>query len=224
MASQMKMVVEDRPTKAITPPKESDVASLFASLNWRRSLRKFVSPSPSNIKTVLEAARLTPTSYNVQPFSIYVVSGIDLMQQLMSICYNQQQVGEASHVLVFTALTNAKQAVDRVINAHNLEEVAPKKATSMKNALLQMENGDFFHFASEQAHIALGFSLVAAATARIGSCPIGSFDAVKLRDLLQLPQGEVNDFDPIPYSTPIDPSPNPPSLPLPCPYPISSPE
>ena len=215
MASQMKMVVEDRPTKAITPPKESDVASLFASLNWRRSLRKFVSPSPSNIKTVLEAARLTPTSYNVQPFSIYVVSGIDLMQQLMSICYNQQQVGEASHVLVFTALTNAKQAVDRVINAHNLEEVAPKKATSMKNALLQMENGDFFHFASEQAHIALGFSLVAAATARIGSCPIGSFDAVKLRDLLQLPQGEVRDLDPIPYSTPIDPSPNPPSLPLP---------
>ena len=189
--SKTKMVVEDRPTKTVTPPKDTDIASLFASLQWRRSLRRFVSPSPTNIKAIVEAARLAPTSYNVEPFHIYVVGDPEVKQHLMPICYNQQQVGEASHILVFTALTNARQAVDRVINAHQLEENAPKVAASMKSGLLHMDNGDFFHFASEQAHIALGFSLVAAATARIGSCPIGSFDAVKLRELLHLPQGQV---------------------------------
>ena len=200
----MKMVVEDRPSgtkKVVTPSKETNVDSLFGSLTWRRSLRNFVSPSPGidAINAVVEAARLAPTSYNVEPFHIYVVSDTEMKQKLKSICYNQQQVGEASHVLVFTALTNARQAVDRVINAHHLEEKAPKLSSSMKNGLLQMENGEFFHFASEQAHIALGFSLVAAASARIGSCPIGSFDAVKLRELLHLPQGQVRGR-PTPYS------------------------
>lgn len=77
---------------------------VLESLKWRASVRKFdtdMKVSDKDLETLLEAGNLAATSGGLQPFKIVVVSNDELKKQLIPISYNQEQVGTASHVLVF---------------------------------------------------------------------------------------------------------------------------
>jgi nitroreductase len=54
------------------------------------------------------------------------------------------------------------------------------------DALSQLDEVQFFNFASNQTFVALGFALAAAADLRIGSCPMGGFQALEVRAMYSL--------------------------------------
>lgn len=172
-------------------------ASLLSSFAWRRALKTFVPPSklPKNaipdISPILEAARLAPTSFGVQPFNIHVVTKQETKAKLYDVSYQQNQVTSCTHLLVFSARKDASVTVERFIAAHNLDNTHPVYATSVRNVLSSLDSSSFLAFSTSQAYIALGFSLAAAADLRIGSCPMGGFNADKVRTVLELPESEV---------------------------------
>lgn len=55
------------------------------------------------IERILEAARLAPTSSGLQPFSVLVVTNDELKAQLRPVCWDQPQITDCSHLLVFAA-------------------------------------------------------------------------------------------------------------------------
>lgn len=147
------------------------------SLNWRSALKTFkpIAPEQVDIKSILNAARMAPSSFGVQPFNIHVVVNPELKKQLREVSYNQPQVTECSHLMIFCARNDASPTVERFIKSKDLDNIAPDYARSMRLSLSSMDKDSFGSFASNQAYLALGFALVAAAELRIGSCPMSGF-------------------------------------------------
>ena len=52
---------------------------------------------------ILEAARLAPSSSGLQPYQIFVITNKELLEKIKPIAYNQSQITDASHLLVFAA-------------------------------------------------------------------------------------------------------------------------
>lgn len=118
---------------------------------------------------------------------------------------------ECAHLLIFTARDDAPATVERYIARHSIEKSSPGTAVflmqviysaftipiyvidyanSLRATLSTMDRRKFLEFSSNQAHIALGFALAAAADLRMGSCPMGGFNPVDLKEKLQLPANE----------------------------------
>lgn len=151
--------------------------STLAAMTWRRALKHFAPSSPIDITPILKAAALAPSSFGIQPFQIYVITSPEMKSKIAPVAYNQPQITECSHLLVFAARKDAKGSVERCIKAHNFDVLAPEYATIIRNSLGGLDDKSFLEFSCNQAHVALGFGLVAAADLQIGSCPMGGFNA-----------------------------------------------
>ena len=78
---------------------------LHENLNWRYATKKMNGKKvpDEKVEYILEAARLAPTSSGLQPFQIIVVSNQELKEKMKPIAFNQSQITDSSHVLVFAA-------------------------------------------------------------------------------------------------------------------------
>lgn len=95
---------------------------------------------------------------------------------------------DCSHLLVFTARTDAADVVERFIGALKLE--GDPFAKELRDGVGKMTPEQFTNYASNQAFLALGFALAAAADLQLGSCPMGGFDADGVKNVLALPSNE----------------------------------
>ena len=64
----------------------------------------------------------------MQPFTVKVITKAEHLAALPAICYGQQQVGQASAVLVFVAKKDAVAEGARFIELKKLKEYAPPYA------------------------------------------------------------------------------------------------
>lgn len=82
---------------------------LIEKLNWRYATKK-MDPSKTvkedKVERIVEAARLAPTSSGLQPFEVIVVTDPEVRAKIREIAWNQAQVTEGSHLLVFAAWDN----------------------------------------------------------------------------------------------------------------------
>ncbi len=85
------------------------MSALIEKLNWRYATKKMdptkVVPE-DKVERIVEAARLAPTSSGLQPFEVIVVTNKDVRAKIQEIAWNQAQVTEGSHLLVFAAWDN----------------------------------------------------------------------------------------------------------------------
>ena len=70
------------------------------------------------IDTILEAIRLAPTSSGLQPFEVLVVTNDKIKASIKEIAWNQEQVTDCSHLLVFAAWDNYTE--DRINHMFDL--------------------------------------------------------------------------------------------------------
>lgn len=68
--------------------------ALIPGLKWRSALKTFkpIEPTKVNIEPVLEAARLAPSSFGLQPYNIHVVTNPELKKSLREVSFDQPQV------------------------------------------------------------------------------------------------------------------------------------
>lgn len=169
--------------------------SLLNSFSWRRALKRF-QPGPKagkasiDITPILEAARLAPGSMGIQPFNIYVIDKLETKQKLLPVSYDQPQVAECSHLLIFCAHKNPRNSIERFNKSLEISQKYPDYYKSLNNTFLKMNDEEFFHFASNQTYIALGFSLAMAAHLKIGTCPMGGFKPAEVHKVLRMQDDE----------------------------------
>ena len=168
--------------------------SVLESLNWRYATKRMTGKKvpQEKIDTILEAARLAPTSSGLQPFTILAISDRDLLEQIKPIAHNQPQITEASHLLVFAAWDDItpeqiKRVFDQTIRERNLPADA---LDHYRDRLTQHFNGmsakGRFNSAARQAYIAFGVSIVAAAEQQVDATPMEGFKPEELDRLLNL--------------------------------------
>lgn len=168
---------------------------LIESLKWRASVRNYDTSKKieaQDIEKLIEAGNLTATSMGLQPFKIVVLSNEELQKKLVPISYNQQQVAQASHILVFAVDTNINESaidnyINRVIEVRGVtNDSLEGYKLSMTNYLTMMDEEAKITWATKQAYIALGTVIAAAADLKIDSCAMEGFDPIQYQELLEL--------------------------------------
>ncbi|MFV0330255.1 MAG: nitroreductase family protein [Dysgonomonas sp.] len=169
--------------------------SLIDALQWRYATKKIDSAKKVDQKLVdeiIEAAWLAPTSSGLQPFEILVITNQEIKNKIVPIAFNQQQIADSSHLLVFAAWDNyTEKRIDTIykyITEGRAQDPNQYKdyTDRLKKAYLRRPAEVNFEHAARQAYIAFGFAMAMAADLKIDSTPMEGFDNEALDKLLKL--------------------------------------
>jgi nitroreductase/dihydropteridine reductase len=168
--------------------------SLIEALNWRYATKKMNGQTvpKEKVDQILEAARLAPTSSGLQPFKVIVITNPKLKQQILPNAYNQSQVVDCSHLLVFAAWDNyTEDRINEVYAYMNKERGLPDSATEdYKNNLIKsrvnLSAEVNFEHAARQAYIGFGLALAEAALLQVDATPMEGFNGAKVDEILNL--------------------------------------
>jgi len=179
------------PSHAIPAPR------LVDALQWRYATKVF-DPArriPAATWTALETSlQLSASSFGLQPYRFLVVQNPDLRQRLLPHAWNQRQIVDASHLVVFAARTGiteteiegylARVAAVRGVPGDSLDGFrAMLKGTLLNDAFHPIAP----HWAARQTYIALGNLLTSAALLGIDACPMEGFVPAEFDTILGLP-------------------------------------
>lgn len=168
---------------------------IINDLKWRYATKKFDSSkkvSPENINIILEAFNLTASSYGLQPVKLVVLQDDILQSNLVNFSMMQQQVKEASHVLVFCIDDTINE--EKITEYFNLVKAIRNTPDSILNPFKTFLIEDFNHksskdinaWAKNQAYLAMGNLLTVCALLKIDSCPMEGFIPEKFDEILEL--------------------------------------
>jgi nitroreductase len=171
------------------------MSDLISKLEWRYATKKFDPSqvvSQDKIDFILEAIRLSATSSGLQPYEVLVITNKAIREQIKQVAWNQGQVTDSSHLLVFAAWDN--YTADRINSMFDLtndirgfkNEGWENYRASLLNTYPQRDAETNFQHAARQAYIGLGSALIAAAELKVDSTPMEGFDPAKVDEILGL--------------------------------------
>lgn len=169
---------------------------LLSQLRWRYATKQFdpAKKIPAETWEALEEALvLTPSSFGIQPWKFIVVSDPETRTKLRGASWNQSQVEEASHLVVFAVhKENTPENIERYINliaeARNQPADSPGLAGLKKVILDYNKVTPNLAWNGKQAYIALGNFMTSAALLGIDTCPLEGIDPAKYDEILGLPE------------------------------------
>lgn len=168
---------------------------LIKALQWRYATKK-MDPSRAvpedKVERILEAIRLAPTSSGLQPYEVLVVTNPEIRARIQPVAWNQAQVTEGSHLLVFAAWDHyTAERINTMFDYTN--EVRNFRSEGYENyrqMLLgmypQREPEQNFQHAARQAYIGLGAAVIAAAAETVDCTPMEGFDDAAVDEILGL--------------------------------------
>lgn len=158
--------------------------SIIDDLKWRYAAKKFDKDkkvSAHDMQILLESLTLTASSFGLQPWKFVVVENQVLKDQLVPVSYNQEQVGQASHVIVLARpLEFGMEQVEAFLSdtakkrGQELSELDGYKNV-LSGFLANFDEASLTTWMDKQLYIALGNLLTTAAHLRIDSCPMEGF-------------------------------------------------
>jgi len=164
-------------------------------LNWRYATKKFDTSqkiSKQEFAELLEALRLSPSSYGLQPWKFVVVQDPVLRNKLRPYARNQPQITDADTLIVFCALKSmdeeyVKHYVDRIAQVRGVTKDSILGYQQVMVDSLKGKSPDAIsYWMKKQVYIALGFFLNECAHRKIDSCPMEGFDPQKFDEVLEL--------------------------------------
>jgi nitroreductase len=169
-------------------------SAIIESLNWRYATKRFDASrkiARQDLDEILEALRLSPSSYGLQPWKFIVIADRDLRRTLRTFAYDQPQITDASHLVLLCV----RKDLDAKFVRRYVESIAETRKTgigSLKDfedsvlSTTSMPKKEKEEWAARQVYIALGFLLSACAQKRIDACPMEGFEKEKFDEVLGL--------------------------------------
>ena len=169
--------------------------NIINSLQWRYACKKFndtkIVPE-QKIDILKEAFNLTATSFGLQPIKMIIIKNKALQQQLVAHSFGQQQVGNASHLLVLCidddiTLQDIDDSFDREKKIRGTkEEVIASFRKYLKDSFANKSLIEKQQSAIYQAYLALGNLMTVCAIEKIDACPMEGFIPEKIDEILEL--------------------------------------
>jgi nitroreductase len=169
---------------------------LTAQLRWRYAVKRFdptLKIAADNWRALEEALVLTPSSYGLQPWKFFIISDQAIKDQLVPISWNQRQLADCSHVVIFAIKKDLAAAdIDRYlarmaeVRGVPVENLAGFRKMLMSSFVPPPAEFDVNQWASLQVYIALGNFMTSAAVLGIDTCPMEGIEPAKYDELLGL--------------------------------------
>jgi nitroreductase/dihydropteridine reductase len=169
--------------------------SLIDKLQWRYATKKMDSTKAvphEKVEQILEAIRLTASSSGLQPYEVLVITNKAIREKIKAIAWDQTQVVDSSHLLVFAAWDNytadrINQSFDMTERLRNFKsEAGDIYRQNLLSGYTAKDAETNYTHAAKQAYIGLGTALIAAAYEQVDSTPMEGFDATALDEILNL--------------------------------------
>ena len=169
--------------------------SLLENLQWRHAVKAYdptKKVAKEDLNSILEAARLAPTSSGLQPFRIISVENQELKEKMVAGALNPEVMRDCSHVLVFAAWDSySEEKIDKVYDYHtDVRELPRGRFGSYTDQLKQIYGAQTpdQHFAhtARQTYIALALAMAQAAELKIDSTPAEGFSNEVVDEILGL--------------------------------------
>jgi len=171
------------------------MTAIIDHLNWRYATKKFDATKtvPADaLERILEAIRLTATSSGLQPFEVLVVTNPEIREKIKTVAWNQAQITDCSHLLVFAAWDDiTPERLNMMFDLTNevrgdVNEGWENYRKMLLGIVTQRGREGNYQSAARQAYIALGSALIAAAAEKIDSTPMEGFDPAAVDEILGL--------------------------------------
>ncbi|MNK47749.1 Major NAD(P)H-flavin oxidoreductase [compost metagenome] len=168
--------------------------ALIDALKWRYATKKMNGQAVPQEKVdyILEAAKLAPSSSGLQPYKLFVITSKEVKEKLRAVSFDQSQVTDASHVLVWAAWDGySLDKISAVFDKTIAERGIPADAMDeYKQRLWGMYEplGQEWHanHAAKQAYISFGIAIAAAAEQQVDATPMEGFIPAEVDKLLGL--------------------------------------
>lgn len=168
--------------------------SLLEDLKWRYAAKKMNGEQipQEKLDYILEAARLAPSSSGLQPYKVFVISNKELLAKIKMVAWDQSQVVDCSHLLVFAAWDGYSDArVSAVFNytmdqrglPHETMDDYKQNILSLYEPLGKEWQADH---AAKQSYISFAMAIAAAAEQKVDATPIEGFLPPEVDKLLAL--------------------------------------
>ncbi|KEQ14711.1 NAD(P)H nitroreductase YfkO [Endozoicomonas montiporae] len=180
---------------------------IIDAFNFRHAVKVFDPDrkiSPEQFDTILEAARLSPSSFGFEPWQLLVVQTPEKRELFRDFTWGangafngtEGQLGTASHFLIFLAHTDATMKHNSDYQQTFMKKVKhlPEDVIGFINQAFQkFQEHDFkvegerqiTDWSAKQAYIAMGNVMSVAALMGIDSCPVEGFEMDRTIDVLE---------------------------------------
>lgn len=171
------------------------MTTLIEKLQWRYATKKMDASkavAQDKVERILEAIRLTATSSGLQPYEVLVVTDPAVRAKIRENAWNQAQVTDGSHLLVFAAWDNyTTERINAMFDLVNAERGIKNEGWEnyrqmLLNTYPQRSAEVNYQHAARQAYIGLGTALIAAAEEQVDATPMEGFDPAKVDEILGL--------------------------------------
>jgi len=168
---------------------------------WRYATKKMDASkkvSDADFQLLMEAIQLSTSSYGLQPYVIFNVVDPEIRKQIQPAAWNQSQIVDASHLLVFANILDFGEKeieayIQNLVETRQISHEAVKgyeDFMKMKITALPKEKRDIW--TSKQTYLALGNLLNAAAELKIDVTPMEGFEPEKVNEILKLNEQNLN--------------------------------
>ncbi len=171
------------------------MSSIIENLSWRYATKAFDTSKElpaTDLEYILEAGRMTATSFGLQPFKMVVVTDTEKKAALVGHAWNQTHVGENSALIVLAARTGVNEAMiaDYTARIEATRELPAGAVDGYKDMMIGSLMAHPIEgrttWAQKQAYIALGTMMMAAAERKVDACPMEGFSAAGFDEVLGL--------------------------------------
>lgn len=171
------------------------MSNTIKQLQWRYATKKFDPTkklSAEKLDILKESFNLTATSFGLQPLKLVVLSNSEIREKLVRFTYNQSQIRDASHVLIFCI----EKEIDREFILDHFKRVEGTRNTPRKilepfekeliRSFTEKSSSQIRDWMINQLYLTLGALLTVCAVEKIDSCPMEGFEPEKYDELLGL--------------------------------------
>jgi len=141
---------------------------------------------------ILEYARLSPSSFGMEPWRFLVITDQKTKEELRPLCWNQQQITTCSHLVVIKAdivAVQDEEYIAKMFARRSLDEESTKAYIKKYKEFLQTQ--DIGCWVQKQCYIAAANMMTGAAGRGIDSCPIEGFEKKDVEEYFKLKNEEI---------------------------------
>lgn len=168
------------------------------AMRFRHACKKFdeTRSIPADVfEAILESGRLSPSSFGMEPTRLLVVRDKKKKEQLKALCWNQDQITQASELVIYLSKIADMQSdsnyamwsfMRKGINIDRIKAYKDERYKGFLQVNGYIDSQSIFQWSARQAYITASSMMNCAAYLGVDSCAIEGFEKDNVEKFLAL--------------------------------------